>query len=858
MRKNLASFMASFTLAKNSYLIFSYLPFDFNTDSNLAMIPTQTNNLSVQYKQIPPFAEWPNLTCGARLAPDAFVIDLRFDTAPYFTEAGTEGLTLNTEKAVMDLDCYSKAESALSEARHLLLVVPDVAAWDSAHHVLAFARAVLDTFYAMLSDGIHPAPVTKSITLPSAALSGELRGLRPLALYLWDRPWRPNPFGPMPTRGNPGLEFPFGAIPDAALEAWVMIYEKKTPHVKIGSSENNGRKMLWMVPFQAVEDGCRLSGSAFFGLRPLSASLQSRAEVPVRQYVSGQWLWSPDTVIAKRSVKDIDLNMLAGNFVEALDRHPSEAVNAARQAVAGQRARQDLATLFTDTGHEAALAQAQWWLQGWLQEKSGRANTLLAVIVADLGGVEAPAGIGLLAEAVPVDTGQILAVSQVFLDFRDNKTWLIAACSAEAASHAGHTALPLKCDIRITGAVNPFYGEGDIRLFHPHTLPTGSEPLLKASVPVLLQTLPMPAIILQQQALASEGDAAADAATKLLESRLWDYRIAYDRQSAVQDAMIVRLDTGNTGATLKNTASGPDLFDALVEFSEAYSQMRTDLEQEDVMPQARDSFEWLALNVSNTWMYRTPTMKIKQQVLYRITESEAEDGTLHVAIAGAEGPGVPQLLPRYEDYTTERIGEGWRFRSKATRRYLSFADRNWHLRSLVFEKLDVLRVESARAELALERNLIPVDEKTPNPGFTLSTGFMGPGGAAVPFLAAPDPIDISGFGQTLAKRIGGFFTRLFGETTGRWLRLTVLYGYEAGAGMPVTMPVLLLPKEAYTTELAARVATSIEEWKQGHMPDEPQSAAFFELDLTVFGVLEQRGVLRVRGLMHSLPATQHS
>jgi hypothetical protein len=179
------------------------------------------------------------------------------------------------------------------------------------------------------------------------------------------------------------------------------------------------------------------------------------------------------------------------------------------------------------------------------------------------------------------------------------------------------------------------------------------------------------------------------------------------------------------------------------------------------------------------------------------------------------------------------------------------------LRSLVFEKLDVLGIESARAGLALERNLLPIDGKTPNPDFALRTGFMSPGAAAVPFLIGPDPIDITGFGQTPAKRIEGFFSRLFDDTTARWLRLTVSYSYEIGAGMPVTIPVLLLPKEQYTTRLAAMVVTTIDEWKRSHMPDEPQSGAFFELDLTVFGVLEQRGVLRVRGLMPQLPARQH-
>ncbi|MCQ6956505.1 hypothetical protein [Mucilaginibacter aquariorum] len=822
------------------------------------MIQSQTNDLSGQYKQIPPFAEWPNLTYSACLLPDAFVIDFRFDTAPYFTEAGTEGPPIDTERAVTDLYRYSDAEDALSHARYLLLAVPDVAAWDSAHHILSFVRAVLDAFNAMLNDGSRPEPVIKSISLPSAALSSKLKGLRPLALYLWDRPWRPDPFGSMPTRGNSGLEFPFGVIPNAEFEAWVTTFENKTPYVKIGCSVNNGRKTLWLVPFRTVEGGCSLSSSAFFGLRPLSAALQSRPDVPVRQYMSGHSLWSHDTVIGKRSVKDVDLNALAGSFVEALDRHPSDAVTAARQAVASQRARQELATLFTDTGHEDLLAQAQWWLQEWLEEKSGRANTLVAVLVAELSGVEAPVGVGLLAEAIPVDTRQMLAMSQIFLNFRENKTWFISACSTDTADHAKHKALPLECGLRVIGAANPFYGEGDIRLYYPVTLPTANGPLLKASVPILLQTLPMPAVILQQQALASEG-AAADATAKLLESRLWDYRIAYDRQSAVQDTLIVRLDTGNTGASVMNATSRPDLFDALIEFSEAYAQLRTDLEQEDVVPQARESFEWLALNVSNAWMYRTQMMRMKQQVSYRIAEAEGEDGTLRVAITGAEGSGVPQLLPRYEGYAAERTGEYWRFRSDATQRYLPFADRNWYLRSLVFEKLDVLGVESARAELALERNLMPVDGKTPNPDFALRTGFVGPGAAAAPFLAAPDPIDISDFGQTLTERIEVFFTRLLGDTTGRWLRLTVSYSYEAiaGAGIPVTVPVLLLPKEAYATGLAARVATAIDEWKQRHMPNEPQSGAVFELDLTVFGMLEQRGVLRVRGSMHDLPTTQY-
>ncbi|HEY8931231.1 MAG TPA: hypothetical protein VIM55_18650, partial [Mucilaginibacter sp.] len=486
------------------------------------MMQTQTNDPSAQQKQIPPLADWPNLTYGARLVPNAFVIDLRFDTAPYFNEAGTEGPPIDIEKASIDLYRYSEAEDALSHARYLLLAVPDVAGWHSAHHILSFVREVLDVFFAMLNDGSRPEPVTKSVSLPAAALSSQLKGLRPLALYLWDRPWRPDPLGPTPTRGNPGLEFPFGDIPDAELEAWVTAYENKTPYVKMGYSENSERRTLWLVPFQTAEGGCWLSGPAFFGLRPLSAALQSRPDVPVRQYVSGESLWSHDTVIEKRSVKDVDLNVLAGSFVEALDRHPSDAVTAARQGIASQRARQEFATLFTDTGHEALLAQAQWWLQGWLEEKPGRANTLVAVIVAEVGGAEAPAGIGLLAEAVPAHAGQVLAVSQGFLNFRENRTYFIAACSADTAGRADHQALPLECSLRVTGASNPFYREGDIRLYHPVTLPASNAPLLKTSVPVLLQTLPVPTLILQQEALASEGDASADAAAKVLESRLWD------------------------------------------------------------------------------------------------------------------------------------------------------------------------------------------------------------------------------------------------------------------------------------------------------------------------------------------------
>jgi hypothetical protein len=92
------------------------------------MIQSQTNDLSGQYKQIPSFAEWPSLTYGARLLPDAFVIDLRFDTAPYFTDSITEGPSINAEKAVTDLYRYSDAEDALSHAPRLLLAVPDVAA----------------------------------------------------------------------------------------------------------------------------------------------------------------------------------------------------------------------------------------------------------------------------------------------------------------------------------------------------------------------------------------------------------------------------------------------------------------------------------------------------------------------------------------------------------------------------------------------------------------------------------------------------------------------------------------------------------------------------------------------------------
>jgi len=44
---------------------------------------------------------------------------------------------------------------------------------------------------------------------------------------------------------------------------------------------------------------------------------------------------------------------------------------------------------------------------------------------------------------------------------------------------------------------------------------------------------------------------------------------------------------------------------------------------------------------------------------------------------------------------------------------------------------------------------------------------------------------------------------------------------------------------------------------EGEEPEYQLKRRLTALDLTVFGVLEQRGVLRVRGLMPQLPARQH-
>lgn len=811
------------------------------------MTPSQTNDTALKNQTLVPFAEWPNLTYGARFLPDAFVLDFSFDPSPYFSD---EGLVLDEEKVAMDQNPYWNMISLFSHGPRLLLIVPDVAAWDAAHHLHSFLKNVLDAFDMMLFHGVKPEVITISISLPSAALSSNLKGLRPLALYLWFGKYMPDSMGPFPRKLNPDFEIPFRDTSDEAIGEWLKRYESIVTDVKVGFSTLNGKKTLWLVPFRTIGTGCTTGTPALFGLRPISATSVSRNDIPVRQYQSGQSLWSADAVTQKRSVKDVDLNALAMSFTEAVDRHPSDALNALKQDFASQRARQELASLFTDTGHQNLLAQAQWWLQWRLETKSSRANNLLAVLVAEFGGIEAPESVGLHTELIPDDKNQVPDMWQGFINFYKGKVYFISACSADVDERTGKNSLPLAGRLRVVGANNPFYQEGEIRLYHPVILPQQDAPLINTNIPVLLKTLPAPAIILQQQALASGTDAAADEMEKLFESRLWDYNITYDRQSAVQDTLIVQLEMGNTGMQLLKAGSQPDLLDTLLEFSEVYPQLRTDLEKEEVMQQAVESFEWLVMNVSYAWMNRARLMKTKQQISYRINETEGDGGILMVTITGAEEPGMPQLLPHYEGHTGERTGNNWKFRSNTTQSYLHFIDRNWHLRSLVFEKLDVLLVENARAALSLERNLLPADGKLPNPDFALRTGFTELN-AVVPFLPIDEAINISGFGNTIAEKVEKFFDHLFKGTHGHSFRLNVSYGYETipGSGIPVKMPVIILPKEPYTSELAANVATAINDWKQQYLPEETHAGAFFELDLTVFGILEQRGILRIKGLI---------
>lgn len=304
---------------------------------------------------------------------------------------------------------------------------------------------------------------------------------------------------------------------------------------------------------------------------------------------------------------------------------------------------------------------------------------------------------------------------------------------------------------------------------------------------------------------------------KLPVAKAWDYRYTYDYVRAQQDTIYTDiLLNGKTNKVNKlfRDDDDPDLFAALLQFTNVYPDIQRDLNQyllNQSNPQyaltAMQSFAWLAGRIAKAWANWT-----EQKKLYRDTAAGensfryqvAEDATvidgkdaLRITVSFLDGASDRLPDVEMEGYTMEQIGETAKTKQFAyykmeenSRKYLSPSEgMGIPQRSIRLKDLNIIQEENAWSGLSIVRNKILVPGIATNDDFIYETPVIRFVNILTPLLDPDIAIDMGVYTdheqgrQPLALYISNFFQAYFKEIKDingivRVIKTSVGYSYS--------------------------------------------------------------------------------
>lgn len=392
---------------------------------------------------------------------------------------------------------------------------------------------------------------------------------------------------------------------------------------------------------------------------------------------------------------------------------------------------------------------------------------------------------------------------------------------------------------------------------------------------------------------------------KLPIAKAWDYEYTYDYLRAQQDTIytdiLLNIRQGALNAELFKDDTDPDLFAALLQFSNVYPLIQADLNRyllDQSNPQfalsAMKSFAWLAGRVAKAWGLWTEQKKLyndfstgdgnyKYQVVEDHTIIDGET-VLTITVTPREGTvySLPDIhVPGYEMHVHEQTAEKRTFvyykMADGVKQYLTPSIASGiTARSIRFNGFNIIQEENAWSGLSIVRNKILVPGIPTNDDFIYETPVIRFVNILTPLLDPDIDIDMAVYTATgkhkLQEYISNFFTAFFEEikdkTTTRVVKSAVSYSYtlnEDPDGLRIDIPISITtpyefnipadwnvskctgtspvtPQDSFVCQLAALLNS----WFRNHQPITTNGKLQFDVSLFASLSDSQLPVLHIR------------
>lgn len=671
------------------------------------------------------------------------------------------------------------------------------------------------------------------------------------------------------------------------LEQFAKDFEAAYPHAKIAVSSSDLNdptrdtvKNIWVVQFGA--DGIQYSinkgNPLFFAPIPLANQLITGTNFTVYPYIqnTGIDFGHPMT----KTFAGIDLDVWARTFLEVVDQFltPMYAVPAfivdqvlgtsyykqvldAKKAIAaaygaaGNPLVQNLKVDQTGPEFEANRKTAATALEQAMLTTLTSAYTTTAIVQYDVA-VTPRSGEPLASlfgqPAAPTDpdssTPDEYAISTSRIALDKAKSYLTYMFTAKQPEEQRDFKLDLAFKINALEydihTVGPEFGDYKASSWLNFVVPLNPEPLGEAAIPIPLRAYPTPPSLVEQRSVPW-----SDSGTAFADTRLWNYRYAYEPVSAAQDRIHTNIRFNVLSAQLRKAlADELDLFEALAMFVNVYESLQVDMinrvavitqastqDQINAASAVLKDFTYLVTAAANAWgswfsarsKYMTAAVS-ERDLEYCVEEFANDKDRFQMNLTRLiDGPNVEFPKPEFDGYNTMEVldegkRKGFEFVNKDNPQdYLTLSQADdLRTRTIQFEKLDIMATQNAWAGVFIARNENLFDDQhactsdvQTNPNFLYRTPTVRFSNVITPLLDSSEPFNIAKLAsvpspQPLVNWLQILFSTYFAgipytdkEPATRQVMISGNYQYrlnpdpdgEGIAPFNITVPLFLLP-----------------------------------------------------------------
>lgn len=387
----------------------------------------------------------------------------------------------------------------------------------------------------------------------------------------------------------------------------------------------------------------------------------------------------------------------------------------------------------------------------------------------------------------------------------------------------------------------------------------------EVDIPVPLRTFPDMPILARQAAVPAFVGQGGVALNKL---SLWDYELTYSHQHAEQDYVVITAEFNLSPPTAKAlfAIEDRDLFTELAQYNAVadtlWDYLNGLVDKNSGVPaqtqeNAVHTFATLAANIAQYWAVRlprgehkTPQDNLVAALSYdfnsRVTRRNNDDLASLTLTRLQDDPGPNKTWP--DVYTKDSSGKFVKLdpgsETAASVIYsvpdsIAIPAGNWPVFNLVWNSLNVAKVQNARGKMLVKRNQNLLDNVASNPEFIFTTDKVIAPSVVTPLNNYGERVDITALGSDLASALQSAFSTLFGDAlNGQPVTIELSYGFElvpprqnAGQGLVTYLPIALYPNQTLSDDTGTILSNAVDSWKALNKPSEQGGEWVFSMKL---------------------------